>query len=281
MPALPASRSGIHSMGSLAAAGVPTSCVRRLVETGELVRLRRGWYAQPTAESDAMSAVRAGGLLSGGRRLARAGGWVAPSAPLVVVVSAGARPEPRPRIEFRRRPRLSLGDHPDGLAPLPVALRHALDGLPVAESAAVADSLLHAAATGAMPHDDRLPAHRLVVELAHTSRGRRILALLDPDAESGLESVARVRLAEAGFAVRSQHLLPTRQRIDLVVEERIAVELDGATHIPREAFQRDRRKDALAAQQGLVPLRFSYHQVMNDWDGVVGAIRRMLARTAG
>ena len=131
-----------------------------------------------------------------------------------------------------------------------------------------------------MPYHDLVSEHRIIGELLHSAAGRRILAATDPAAESGLESVARVRLRSAGLTVDSQVLLPNRQRIDLVVENRVAIELDGATHIPEAAFQRDRRKDALIASQGLVPLRFTYGQVMDDWERVHSAVERMLLRPA-
>jgi len=85
------------------------------------------------------------------------------------------------------------------------------------------------------------------------ARVRAALALVDPRAESLPESQLRVVLRAAGLAVVPQHVVTDGgrlvARLDLaLVEERTAVEYDGAWHALREQLERDRaRLNALTA----------------------------------
>ncbi|MGX5681968.1 DUF559 domain-containing protein [Schumannella luteola] len=68
-------------------------------------------------------------------------------------------------------------------------------------------------------------------------------------------------------------------RIDFLVGNRLVVEIDGAEfHAPREAFERDRRRDALLTSLGFRVLRFSYIQVLNRWPEVERAILTAVGR---
>ena len=79
------------------------------------------------------------------------------------------------------------------------------------------------------------------------ARVREALALVDPRAESLPESQLRVVLHTAGLPVVPQHVVADGERfvarLDLaLVEERVAVEYDGAWHALREQLQRDRAR---------------------------------------
>jgi very-short-patch-repair endonuclease len=67
--------------------------------------------------------------------------------------------------------------------------------------------------------------------------------------------------------------LPSIGRVDLVVGDRLIIELDGREHHSGgDAFALDRRRDAMAAAQGFRILRFSYAQVVHEWDSVEAAV---------
>jgi superfamily II DNA or RNA helicase/very-short-patch-repair endonuclease len=65
----------------------------------------------------------------------------------------------------------------------------------------------------------------------------------------------------------------------LAAEARVAVEIDGPQHLAdREAYRRDRRKDALLQENGYVVLRFLAEDVGKHLDDVLDTLLRTLAR---
>jgi very-short-patch-repair endonuclease len=103
--------------------------------------------------------------------------------------------------------------------------------------------------------------------------------LWDARAESGIESMARLRLRAAGIPVRVQVAIPTLGRVDLLVGRRLVVELDGKEfHTGEERFESDRRRDLDLAIRGYSVLRFSYQQVLNEWPSCLAAIRAHMER---
>ena len=62
---------------------------------------------------------------------------------------------------------------------------------------------------------------------------------------------------------------------------RLVIELDGSQHLAdREAYRRDRRKDALLQEYGYVVLRFLAEDLGTRLDSVLDEILRALARRA-
>jgi len=81
----------------------------------------------------------------------------------------------------------------------------------------------------------------------------------DEEAQSLMETFARVTLTEAGFSVRPQVVVGPRGHRDLLVEGVVVVELDGwETHGKKDRFIDDRRLDRLTIHAGKVPLRYTY-----------------------
>jgi len=106
-------------------------------------------------------------------------------------------------------------------------------------------------------------------------------------AESPLETVARAAMIAAGLRVAEQVVVPGVGRVDFVVEDTCAVEVDGwQFHQGREAFERDRARDRLMLARGMPVMRLTARELRDDpWAvvmqiaGVVGkAPRRDLER---
>ncbi|KAB1644509.1 DUF559 domain-containing protein [Pseudoclavibacter sp. CFCC 14310] len=170
-----------------------------------------------------------------------------------------------------------------GVVPPVTALRHGLNDVSIPETVAVVDSLLrHATLRPGNGARRQLDLHistvDVMAELRRTPRGRAVLALVDAQAESGLESIARVLLTLAGHHVESQVLLDNRQRIDLVVDGVLAIELNGGTHRDAEQFRRDHAKDIAIERAGYVSARYTYHQILHQWPEVYRDILSRLAR---
>jgi very-short-patch-repair endonuclease len=106
-----------------------------------------------------------------------------------------------------------------------------------------------------------------------TSRGRAIARALDPASESGLETLARLRLRGLQVRVRTQVVIENVGRVDLLVGDRLVIELDGrAWHDRPGDFDADRRRDRGLVALGYLVLRASYAQVMGEWDVIEGQI---------
>jgi hypothetical protein len=105
---------------------------------------------------------------------------------------------------------------------------------------------------------------------------RGVVDWVDPDSESILESVVRVRLRQAGFSVTSQVPNGFGERTDLVVEGVLGIETDGRRwHAQR--FDRDAVKDLRIYVAGKIPMHLSYAVVRHDWDQVVAAVAAAVA----
>jgi very-short-patch-repair endonuclease len=103
-----------------------------------------------------------------------------------------------------------------------------------------------------------------LIAAALPRRARVSLDLTDPAAESGLETIVRVIAVRLGFRVSAQVRMPGVGRIDLMVEDWIAVETDGAAFHDVAVAGRDRRRDALLAATGRSVLRPGYSLVVHD-----------------
>lgn len=76
---------------------------------------------------------------------------------------------------------------------------------------------------------------------------------------SRIETDARLALRRAGFAAAPGVVIPGVGEVDLLVEGRLVVELDGyAYHKDRRAFVTDRRRDLAALWLGLPTVRLPY-----------------------
>jgi very-short-patch-repair endonuclease len=119
-------------------------------------------------------------------------------------------------------------------------------------------------------------------ELCHLRRGGRehtdwLARHADGRAESVLETLARVALVSAKLRVESQVMIEGVGRVDLLVEARVIVELDGWEHHgTSSAFAADRRRDREAVARGFRVLRFTYSEVVGDPDGLVASVRAAL-----
>ncbi|MGD8167485.1 endonuclease domain-containing protein [Herbiconiux sp. P16] len=107
----------------------------------------------------------------------------------------------------------------------------------------------------------------------------RLLDLVDPSCESGLETKARLSLKATNIPYRTQVVIPTAGRVDLLIGDRLVLELDGwEWHSNKIDFEKDRRKDlALHALEYQV-MRLSYAQVSFGWSEALRVIRAKVSR---
>ena len=110
---------------------------------------------------------------------------------------------------------------------------------------------------------------------------RWLVAFARADADSGLESLIRLRLHRIGIAVRTQVPVSGVGEVDIVIGDFLIVEADGRENHAREKERsKDLRRDAAAAAAGYTTLRFTYELIVDEWPLVEAAIRGAVARRA-
>ena len=280
--------SGLHEQGqvriyhSRGAGGVVTrkellaeGMSRRQIEAaeldGSLLRVDRCRYARANAIPEVVAAARADATLTCLSALAAHGLWTLPSTGLHVR---------RGGYGMRKR-----GLPPDArlcFTPSAPTIKP-LDSVPAALGAAVRH---HSAEEAVMAMDSVL--HRRLLTRAELEshfagegpRAKELLARADGRTESALESIARQRLRAAGFQPRIQVPIPRLGRVDMMIGRRLIIETDGHQfHTGEDSFEEDRRRDRVAASLGLVSVRLTWTQVLNQWDDALADIRAIADRT--
>ncbi|WP_157887637.1 hypothetical protein [Frondihabitans sp. PAMC 28766] len=262
----------LTDLGGLAHRGSIAASDRELtagVRSGEIRRVRRGWYTILPPSDPRARCREIGGRLTGALALRLQGAWMWRDPPLEVSVSRNAarlgRHPPSVTVhydlpEVHARGEIAVVDCRD-------ALVHAIRRLPFEEAVSTLDWALH---TERIDDGDlawlrgRLPRH-----LA------RITEWCDRHCESFIESVVRTRLRLARLEITSQRPLPGSLRIDLVVNGVVAIEVDGR-EFHESSFEQDRRKDLAITLDGKHALRLTYALIRDEWPRVLAAIEAAL-----
>ena len=112
-------------------------------------------------------------------------------------------------------------------------------------------------------------------QFAHAPR--RILSLIqqcDARADSGIETMVRKRLRGEGFKVTPQYKVAEGLHADLLVGERLALEIDGrAYHVEEGNYEYDRWRDRQYLKRGVIPSHLSYQQVVYHWPATFSDIQ--------
>lgn len=274
---------GVAHLQDLLTAGYSRHHVARLQRTGVLIRPRIGWYVAPSHDDTVIRAVRAGGVLDC-VSAARTYGLPAPSDTRVhVALVPNAARLRSTQNGFRR---VAAGEdsgivrHWTSAAAdrrYRTSLVDCLVSVIGCVSTEVAVPIIDAALHGSREHERPPLAAGELSELraSMSDRKARILDLCSSRSESFLESITRLRLREAGLLPEEQ-VAVGNYRVDFVLDGWLVIECDGGTHSEAERFSSDRARDAYMAARGLRVLRFTYRQVMDDWDGVLFAIHAVL-----
>jgi very-short-patch-repair endonuclease len=274
-------RGGVLPTSALDRLGVSRDARSAAIASGSVVAVRRGWYGVPDAPADVVAAVRVGGALTGASVARLHGLWLLKDDRLHVRVSGSASRLRSPAdrgialtqehgvcVHYRERP--------GGVRDLP-----ARDGLPRALAemftcggalpATIAlDSALN---TGELDAAGRAELRRIV-----TARARRFVDGADPLCDSGLETIARLLLVSRRVRHRTQAWIRGVGRVDLLIGDRLVVELDGAGfHIDAPDFEEDRRRGLELARQGYLLVRLTYRMVMDDWDTTRATVLEIIA----
>lgn len=252
---------------SLVGLGIDDAALRRAVRAG-VVQPCRGLYALPTAEPDYVALLQHRQLLTCVSAAPFYGLWA--------LEQTGAR-----HVYHRRGNGAAGGSGHGGLllAPdphRPVAalgdvLIHALLCLPFRESLVMVEC---AVGRGDMTLDflrRRLPG-------ARNGRAREVLTWVELGAESLLETLARTYFRQAGITVETQVHVEGVGHVDLLLEGRLIVELDGRHHGEWAQVKKDQRRNNRSVVRGYAVLRYYYADVVHYPAAMVAEVLAVLAR---
>ncbi|QKJ20141.1 endonuclease domain-containing protein [Microbacterium hominis] len=265
-----AASGGIVHRAAAERAGFPISVRRAAVRTGAVRKLRRDWLATDDAPPDLVTAAINGGTLTCVSAARRRGWWMPEGAPtgihLRVDPHASSPVDPDVAVHWSQRiaparPDSLLESVEDTLAHIAVCLD--------AESAQVVWN-------SAVKLESRSPAALQRVRW-RTQAARDCADRASEQSDSGLETIAVVRLTPWGIPIQQQVVLLGRP-VDILMGERLVIQIDGYAHHASSAQRsRDVAFDAELALLGYTVLRFTYVQIVHDWEGVERTIARAIA----
>ncbi|WZH37820.1 MAG: DUF559 domain-containing protein [Microbacterium enclense] len=247
--------------------GMSWRAVATAVEEGRLLRIRRSWLALPDAPPSLREAARAGVVLSCLSAAEHLGLWVAhPRGTHVAAPPKAGRVEV---VEGTRvhRSRPVVPRHPDDLV-------DAIENVLVLVATCVPREEALVVWESAVNKD--LVSTESLARLALPGRARSVLADVQPFADSGLETLVILRLRWMKIRLLPQAFLHGH-RVDLLIGERLVIQIDGAHHVGAQRTE-DIRHDAVLALHGYHVIRVGYRQVIEDWPSVQFFISRAVAQ---
>lgn len=256
-------RDGIARTATLYAAGVSRGEIRRSLAAESIERVREGVYAVPGCPPDVRRAADHGGEVACVSALRRRGVWVLEDGALHVWVGPKGRRHRHAEcrcVTHRDEGAAAFGVVSIIRALVQVARCQGAEGFFVAFESAWRQGLLSA-------------ADRREIRSALPAGQRWLVDFARPHADSGLESLLRLRLRRHGITLESQVVIGNVGRVDFVLDGAIILEVDGRlNHDGPSLRHKDLVRDAAASAQGYETLRFDYALVVHDWPRVEAAI---------
>lgn len=252
--------SGVISLAGLINLGWSRQEVTEAVATGALTRIKRGWFARPTAHSWAVEAIRHGGRLGCLSACRLYGIWTPYHTVPHIVVRRNADHK---RAHWHRQ----AGPLPEAaLFPLQDCLAQAIRHHTPEESLSVLESAVN---------QGRISPTQAQLLIAEAPGGKlRQLKFFDPRSESGSETKVRLWLQSHRFPVRTQVTIPGVGRVDFVVGTSLIIECDSREH--HLYSDEDFRRDMAARALGYTPIRLSYHQIHHEWERTAQYLLQLL-----
>ncbi|WP_223231198.1 endonuclease domain-containing protein [Microbacterium jejuense] len=253
-------------------AGFGVAVRRAAVRCGAVERVRCDWLATDSAPADLLTAARNAGSLTCVSAARHRGWWMPEDVPDGIHLRLephGASPISDVTAHWTER-----------IAPAP--------GFGLIES--VEDTLAHLAVclppeNAQVVWNSALQTEQITPEAIRRVRWRSERARMcaehaSDQSDSGLETIVAIRLSVWGVPMRQQVVLLGRP-VDLLIGERLVVQIDGfAHHSSSSQRSKDVAFDAQLVLNGYTVLRFTYTQVLHDWDTVERTIARAIAAGA-
>lgn len=261
---------GIAHGTTLQKHGVSRPQLTRAVRNGHVERLRPGLFATIGVHHDARSAALHGGALTCAGALRARGIWVLNDAE-IPHVWVGRRGRVHEHDGCCCTSHFFRGRVPVGIVDVETALAH----LHRCEG----DESFFASLESALRSGKLSRAGRLRLRQALPTYARWLVDFARNDADSGLESILRLRLHLIGLLLTTQVMLVGVGTVDFVIDGRLILEADGKeNHDGGSKRHKDLVRDAAASALGYETLRFDYAQIIHDWPTVRAAILAAITR---
>ncbi|MGH3703725.1 MAG: endonuclease domain-containing protein [Agromyces sp.] len=256
---------GVARATSLQAAGFSRHHLRRAIDRGGVVRVRRNWLALPDADLDLVAAASAGVVLTCITQARRLGLWVLAHPHVHVAADPHAAvPQIDGTVHWARS---LLPRHPDALVdPVENVLAVVAACQPFEAALTVWESALR----------KEFVDLDLLSRLPLRGQARELLAAANPFADSGLESVVLPRLRWLGIRIIPQAWIEGH-RVDFLLGDRLVLQIDGGHHVGAQRIA-DNAHDAVLMLRGFRVIRVGYRQVIDDWPSVQDAIVRAVGQ---
>lgn len=263
---------GIAHGAQLQGFGIDRPTLSKAARAGRIDRIRPGLFASPHLPDTVRHAASHGGALTCSGALRAHGIWVLADEGQAHVW-VGRRGRAYEHEGCRCHSHYFRGPVPLGCVNVETALVHLFQ--------CEGDESFFASLESAL-HLGRLTRPALLrIRAALPAYARWLVDFADASAESGLESLLRLRLHLLGLVLATQVTISGVGRADFVVGGRLIIEVDGRqNHDGQSRRHKDLVRDAAASALGYETLRFDYAQVVHDWPAVQAAILAALARLA-
>lgn len=236
------------------------------LDSGTLIRPRRGWVALPDADIELVAAARAGVVLSCITAARRRSLWVLEETEYHVAAAPHARGGKRPGAHVHWAQPV-VPRHPDALVDGVENMLAIVSACqPFEPALAVWESALRVGLVTKTALE-MLPFHH---------RAREILAVASPYSDSGLESFIVPRLKWMRVRIIPQAWL-LGHRVDFLIGDRLILQIDGGHHMGAQRLS-DNAHDALLMINGFHVIRVGYSQIVGDWARVQDVIMRAVAQ---
>ncbi|WP_433586347.1 endonuclease domain-containing protein [Microbacterium hydrocarbonoxydans] len=250
--------------------GISRKALAAHADTGSIRRVRAGVFAANDTDEAILRAAAHGGTLTCEAALRRHGVWTLTAAP-ELHVWMGANGRRHPHWGCTCVSHFFDGPTRFGIASPETALIHLYT--------CAGEEAFFAAYESAWRKQMLSRAARTRVRDALPASARWLVDLARPDADSGLESLLRLRLHLLGIRLDCQVLIHGVGKVDFVIAGRLIVETDGKeNHDGGSMRHKDLVRDAAASALGYETLRFDYAQIVYDWPSVLPAILAALQR---
>ena len=249
----------------LVEAGATRHQLSDAVKSGQLLRPKKGVYACDHLDALTTAAASAGGAVTCVSVLREAEVWAGDSTDLHIQVPARASGRNTSGMHLHwGRPRFSM-THPWRAGSMQ-AIWQAIHCLDEENAIAALESAVH----------ERFLTSSELARITSMAPIRLAdgIGRLVRNSGSGLETIARLRLERAGHAVTTQAFVPGLGRQDLLVDDVVAVEVDGEAWHGNEQFHLDRSRDLQATRLGRRTIRITANHIRSDWPNTLTAIER-------
>lgn len=260
---------GFARTSDLNAAGFTARDLAAAVTTGLLRRSRRGWYSTLPPHDRRYRAVSLGGRVTGAAALRLHGAWMWGDPPLAVSLPAhlGRTAVTLEGVRVHWDPREVQDRGGYGVVDLLDAYPHAVRAVAFDEAVALLDWGIR---SGAL---DSVDLFRATDGVPRRSSG--LPEWTDDGCQSFLESIVRTRMRQSGHRTRTQVRVEPGRFIDIVVDDVVAIEVDGREH-HESTFESDRVKDLAITVEGRHCIRVSRTMIQSRWPEILAAVESAL-----